>query len=128
MEVATMEIAICDLKALFRAQEILSRLLPESESSVPDLERAIDFARAALEAQLGRRRYLLEMLPNGVAYALPGLHGGFVAELAEAGRFELKADLPIVLQIAALELAYEDRAIQVVHRVGPGLGEREYRL
>jgi hypothetical protein len=123
-----MRIAIHDLKVLFRAQEILACLLPRSEAPLSDLEQAIDFARATLEAQLGRRRYLLQMLPDGVAYGLPGLNGGFVAELAEAGRFELKADLPVVVQIAALELAYDDPVIQVIHRVGPGLGERGYRL
>lgn len=107
-----------DLKALFRAQEIIGRLFAEGETSLPGLELAIDVARASLEAQLGSWRCLLEMLSGSVAYALPGLNDGFFVQLAEAGRFELKADVPVVTQIAALELAYDDRAIQVIHRAG----------
>ena len=117
-----------DLKALLRAQEIIGRLSAESEASVHGLEPTIGLARGGLEAQLGRRRYLLEMLPDSVAYALPGLSGVSFVQLAEAGRFELKADLPIVTQIAALELAYDDRAIQLIHRSGVGFKDREYSL
>jgi len=117
-----------DLKALFRAQEIIGRLFAEGEASIPGLEQAIDVARASLEARLGHRRYLLEMLPDSVAYALPGLSGTFFIQLEEAGRFELQADLPVVMQIAALELAYDDRAIQVIHRNGVLFIDREYPL
>ena len=117
-----------DLKALMRAQEIIGRLSAEGEVSVDGLEPAIDLARVSLEAQLGRRRYLLEMLPDNVAYALPGLSGVFFVQLEEAGRFELKADLPVVTQIAALELAYDDRVMQVVHRSGVGFQDRKYPL
>ena len=127
MEVA-MVIGTRDLKALFRAQEIIGRLLAEGKTSVPGLELAIDLARDSLEARLGRRRYLLEMLPDSIAYALPGLNGGSFVRLAEAGRFELKADVPVVTQIAALELAYDDRAIQVIHKAGVGFSDREYPL
>ena len=123
-----MVIGTRDLKALVRAQEIIGRLLAEGEISVLGLEPAIDVARASLEAQLGRRRYLLEMLPDSVAYALPGLNGGFFVQLAETGLFELKADVPVVTQIAALELAYDDRAIQVIHRDDVGFRDREYPL
>ena len=127
MEVA-MVIGTRDLKALFRAQEIIGRLLAEGKTSVPGLELAIDLARDSLEARLGRRRYLLEMLPDSIASALPGLNGGSFVRLAEAGRFELKADVPVVTQIAALELAYDDRAIQVIHKAGVGFSDREYPL
>ena len=117
-----------ELKALLRAQEIIGRLSTEGEVSVDRLKPAIDLARVSLEAQLGRRRYLLEMLPDSIAYALPGLSGVFFVQLEEAGRFELKADLPVVTQIAALEFAYDDRVIQVVHRSGVGFRDREYPL
>ena len=127
MEVATV-IGTRDLKALFRAQEVIGRLCAEGEASVHGLEPAIDVARGSLEAQLGRRRYLLEMLPDSIAYALPGLSGVFFVQLAEAGRFELKADLPVVIQIATLELAFDDRVSQVVHRSGVGFPDRKYPL
>jgi hypothetical protein len=127
MEVATV-IGTKDLKALLRAQEIIAGLSTEGEVSVDRLKPAIDLARVSLEAQLGRRRYLLEMLPDSIAYALPGLSGVFFVQLEEAGRFELKADLPVVTQIAALEFAYDDRVIQVVHRSGVGFRDREYPL
>jgi hypothetical protein len=127
MEVATV-IGTQELKALLRAQEIIGRLSTEGEVSVDRLKPAIDLARVSLEAQLGRRRYLLEMLPDSIAYALPGLSGVFFVQLEEAGRFELKADLPVVTQIAALEFAYDDRVIQVVHRSGVGFRDREYPL
>ena len=117
-----------DLKALLRAQEIIGRLSAEAEVSVDGLEPAIDLARVSLEAQLGRRRYLLEMLPDNVAYALPGLRGVFFVQLSAAGRFELQADLPVVTQIAALEFAYDDRVMQVVHRSGVGFRDRKYPL
>jgi hypothetical protein len=127
MEVATV-IGTQELKALLRAQEIIGRLSTEGEVSVDRLKPAIDLARVSLEAQLGRRRYLLEMLPDSIAYALPGLSGVFFVQLEEAGRFELRADLPVVTQIAALEFAYDDRVIQVVHRSGVGFRDREYLL
>jgi hypothetical protein len=127
MEVATV-IGTQELKALLRAQEIIGRLSTEGEVSVDRLKPAIDLARVSLEAQLGRRRYLLEMLPDSIAYALPGLSGVFFVQLEEAGRFELGADLPVVTQIAALEFAYDDRVIQVVHRSGVGFRDREYPL
>ena len=127
MEVVTV-IGTRDLKALFRAQEIIGHLSAEGKAPVQGLEAAIDLARVSLEAQLGRQRYLLEMLPDNVAYALPGLSGVFFVQLAEAGRFELRADLPVVTQIAALELAYDDRVIQVVHRSGVGFRDRKYPL
>ena len=117
-----------DLRVLFRAQEIIGRLSAEGEAPVQGLETAVDLARVSLEAQLGRRRYLLEMLPDSVAYALPGLSGVFFVQLAEAGRFELQADLPVVMQIAALEFAYDDHVIQVVHRSGVGVRDRKYPL
>ena len=121
-------IGMRDLKALLRAQEIIGRLSAEGEASVDGLEPAIDLARGSLEAQLGRRRYLLEMLPDSVAYALPELSGVFFVQLAEAGCLELKGDLPVVTQIAALELAYDDRVTQVIHRSGVGFRDREYPL
>ena len=121
-------VATRDLRTLLRAKEIIGRLSAEGEASVHGLEPAIDLARGSLEAQLGRRRYLLEMLPDSVAYALPELSGVFFVQLAEAGCFELKADLPVVTQIAALELAYDDRVMQVVHRSGVGFPDREYPL
>jgi len=127
MEVATV-IGTRDLKALFRAQEVIGRLCAEGEASVDGLEPAIDLARGSLEAQLGRQRYLLEMLPDSVAYALPGLSGVFFVQLAEAGCFELQADLPVVTQIAALEFAYDDRVMQVIHRSGVGFRDRKYPL
>ena len=127
MEVATV-IGTRDLKALFRAQEVIRQFVAEGLAVVPSLEPAIAVARQRLETRKGRRRYLLEMLPDSVAYALPGLSGVFFVQLAEAGRFELQADLPVVTQIAALEFAYDDRVIHVVHRSGVGFRDREYPL
>ena len=127
MEVATV-IGTQDLKALLRAQEIIGRLSTESEAPVDGLKLAIALARGSLEAQLGRQRYVLEMLPDSVAYALPGLSGVFFVQLAEAGRFELQADLPVVTQIAALEFAFDDRVTQVIHRSGVGFRDRTYPL
>ena len=127
MEVATV-FGTQDLKALLRAQKIIGRLSAEAEVSVNGLDPVIDLARGRLEAQMGRQRYLLEMLPDSIAYALPGLSGVFFVQLAEAGRFELKADLPVVTQIAALEFAYDDRVIQVAHRSGVGFRDRMYPL
>ena len=123
-----MVIGTRDLKALLRAQEIIGRLSADGEASVDGLEPAIALGRVSLEAQLGRWRYLLEMLPDSLAYALPGLSGVFFVQLAEAGCFDLKADLPVVTQIAALELAYDDHVMQVVHRSGVGFRDREYPL
>ena len=123
-----MVIGTQDLKALFRAQEIIGYLSAEDEASVNGLGPAIDLARDRLEAQMGRRRYLLEMLPDSIAYALPGLTGVFFVQLAEAGCFELRADLPVVTQIAALEFAYDDRVMHVVHRPGVGFQDRKYSL
>ena len=117
-----------ELKALFRAQEIVGRLSSEGKASALGLEQAIDLTRANLEAPKGRQRYLVEMLPESVAYALPGLSGIFSVQLPEAGRFELKADLPVITQIAALEVAYDERAIRVIHRSGVGSRGREYPL
>ena len=117
-----------DLRTLLRAKEIIRRLSAEGEAAAQALEPAIDLARCSLEAQSGRRRYLLEMLPDSVAYALPGLSGVFFVRLEESGRFELEADLPVVTQIAALELAYDERAIQVIHRSGVGFRDREFPL
>ena len=117
-----------DLKTLLRAKEIIQRLSAEDEAPVQALEPTIGLARCSLEARLGRRRYLLEMLPDSIAYALPGLSGVFFVRLEESGRFELEADLPVVTQIAALELAYDERTIQVIHRSGVGFKDREYSL
>ena len=117
-----------DLKALLRAQDIIDRISTEGEVPVYGLGQAIDISRYKLETCLGRRRYLVEMLTESVAYALPGLNGVFSVELAEAGCFELGADLPVVTQISALEFAYEDRAIQVTHRSGVGFRTRVYPL
>jgi len=123
-----MVIGTQDFKALLRAQEIIGRLLVGGEAPVLGLELAIDLARASLETRLGRRRYLQEMLPGIVAYAQPGISSSFVVELAEVGRFELKADVPVVVQIAALELCHDDRADRVIQCNGVGLGDREYPL
>jgi hypothetical protein len=127
MEVS-MVIGTQDLKALFRAQEIIGNLFTHGEAALPGLEYAIDLARTDLETRLGRRRYLLEMLPDSIAYALPGLNGIFFVQLMETGRFELKADLPVVTQIAALELAFDERATLVIHKSGAGSRDREYPL
>jgi hypothetical protein len=127
MEVS-MVIGTQDLKALFRAQEIIGNLFAHGEAALPGLEYAIDLARTDLETRLGRRRYLREMLSDSVAYALPGLNGMFFVQLAETGRFELKADLPVVTQIAALELVFDERATLVIHKSGVGSRDREYPL
>ena len=123
-----MVIGTRDLKTLLRAQEIVGHLSAEGETSPSGLEQCIELTRTRLEEELGRRRYLLEMLSDSVAYALPALNGAFFVHLAEAGRFELKADLPVVTQISGLELAYDDRAIRVVHKSGVGFTDREYPL
>lgn len=117
-----------DLKVLFRAREIIRQLAAEGLAVVPSLEPAIGMARQRLETQKGRRRYLLDMLPNSVAHALPGVNGGFVVEFPQAGRVELQDGIPVSIQILDLERRQGERAIRLLHRTSVGVRERDYWL
>jgi len=117
-----------DLKALFRAQEVIGQLVAEGLAVVPSLEPAIAMARQRLEARNGRRRYLLDMLPDSVAYALPGVSGKFIVEFSRAGCIELQDGIPALIQILDLERRHGERAIRLLHGTGVGFRDREYWL
>ena len=95
---------------------------------VPSLEPAIAMARQRLETQSGRRRYLLDMLPSGVAHALPGVTGSFTLEFSRAGGVELQEGIPVLIQILHLERCQGERAIRLLHSTGIGFKDREYWL
>ena len=113
---------------LFRARKVIGQLAVEGLAVVPSLEPVIAVARQGLEAQKGRRRYLLEMLPYSVAYALPGISGRFVVELSRAGCTELQDGIPVWVQILDLERRHGERAIRLLHDTGAGLEDQEYWL
>jgi hypothetical protein len=117
-----------DLKALFRAQEVIGHLVADGLAVVPSLEPAITMARQRLETRKGRRRYLLDMLPASVAHALPGVSGSFVVEFSRAGCFELQDGIPALIQIVDLERRHGERAIRLLHGTGVGFKDREYWL
>ena len=117
-----------DLKVLFRAREIVRQLAAEGLAVVPSLEPAIGMARQRLETQKGRRRYLLDMLPDSVAHTLPGVSGGFVVEFPQAGRVELRNDVTVLIQILELERRQGERAVRLLHHTGVGVKDREYWL
>jgi hypothetical protein len=117
-----------DLKTLFRAQEVIGRLVHQGLAVIPSLEPAIAMARQRLETRNGRRRYLLDMLPNGVAHALPGLSGRFTLEFSRAGSIELQEGIPVLIQILHLERYQGERAIRLLHSTGIGFKDREYWL
>ena len=117
-----------DLKALFRAEEVIGQLVAEGLAVVPSLEPAIVMARQRLEARNGRRRYLLDMLPASVAHARPGVSGRFVLEFSMAGCIELQDGIPALIQILDLERRHGERAIRLLHRTGVGSKDREYWL
>jgi hypothetical protein len=127
MEVATV-IGTRDLKALFRAQGVIRQLVAEGLAVVPSLEPAITMARQRLETRNGRRRYLLDMLPDSVAHALPGVSGRFVVELCQAGCIELQDGIPVLFQVLDLERCRGERAVRLLHSTGIGFKEREYWL
>jgi hypothetical protein len=117
-----------DLKALFHAQEVVGRLVAEGLAVVPSLEPAIVMARQRLETRKGRRRYLLDMLPDSVARDLPGVSGRFVLEFSRAGCIELQAGIPALIQILELERHHGEPAIRLRHSTGLRSTDREYWL
>ena len=117
-----------DLKVLFRAREVIGQLVDQGLAVVPSLEPAIDMARQRLETRNGRRRYLLDMLPDNVAFGLPGMSGRFVIEFSQAGRVELQEGFPVLIQILALERRQGERTIRLLHSTGAGFKDREYWL
>ena len=117
-----------DLKALFRAQEVIGQLVADGLAVVPSLDPAIAMARERLETQKGRRRYLLDMLPDSVAYALPGVSGKFIVEFSRAGCTELQDGIPALIQILDLERRHGERAIRLLHDTGAGFKDQEYWL
>ena len=117
-----------DLKALFRAQEVIGQLVAEGLAVVPSLEPAIAMARQRLEIRKGRRRYLLDMLPDSVAHALPGVTDRFTLEFSRAGCVELQDGIPALIQILDLERRQGERAIRLLHGTGVGFMDREYWL
>ena len=117
-----------DLKVLFRAREIVRQLAAEGLAVVPSLEPAIGMARQRLETQKGRRRYLLDMLPDSVAHGLPGVSGGFAVEFPQAGRVELQDGFPVLIQILDLERSQHERAVRLLHHTSVGVRERDYWL
>jgi len=117
-----------DLKVLFRAQKAIGQLAAGGLAVAPSLEPVIAMARQMLEAQKGRRGYLLEMLPYSVAYALPGINGKFVAEFPRAGCIKLQDGIPAWVQILDLERRHGERAIRLLHDTGAGLEDQEYWL
>jgi hypothetical protein len=117
-----------DLKALFRAQEVIGQLVAEGLAVVPSLVPAIAMARQRLETWKGRRRYLLDMLPNSVAHALPGISGRFVVEFCRAGCIEPQDGFPVLTQILDLERYQGERAVRLLHSTGSGFKDREYWL
>jgi hypothetical protein len=117
-----------DLKVLFRAQEVIGQLVAEGLAVFPSLEPAITMARQRLETRNGRRRYLLDMLPDSVAHALPGVSDRFVVEFCQAGCVELQEGTPVLMQILDLERRRGERAIRLLHHTGAGLKDREYWL
>jgi len=109
------QISTQDLRTLLRAREIVEHLTAEG------LEPAIERARILLMATKGRRRYVQEMLPSGVAQAVPGTSGIFVVECADAQRFYLhNGTTPLVGQIMSLEGEHDTQAIRVIHCNGHG--------
>jgi hypothetical protein len=117
-----------DLKVLFRARQVIGQLVDQGLAVVPSLEPAIDLARQRLETRNGRRRYLLDMLPDDVAYALPGMSGRFAIEFSQAGSVELLDGFPVLIQILELERRQGERAIRLLHSTGVGFRDREYWL
>ena len=115
-----------DLKVLFRAQEVIGQLVAEGLAVAPSLEPAIAMARQWLETRNGRRRYLLDMLPDSVAHALPGVSDRFVVEFCQAGCVELQDGTPVLIQILNLERRQGERATRLFHRTGAGFKDREY--
>jgi len=118
-----------DLKLLFRAQEVIHQLDTRGLAAVPSLEPAITLVRDSLHAQKGRRRYLLDMLPDSIAHALPAIAGKFVVHFPHSGSVELKGHaFPVLAQILRLEGTHGERAIRLVLNAGIGLRDREYWL
>ena len=117
-----------DLKVLFRAQEVIRQLAAEGLALVPSLEPVIGIARQRLEAQKGRRRYLLDMLPDSVAHALPGISGKFVVEFCRADCVELQDGFPVLSQILDLERCQGERAVRLLHSTDIGVKDWEYWL
>jgi hypothetical protein len=102
-----------DLKTLFRAREIV--ILLDNNG----LDAAIETARAALLAEKSRRQYLLEILPGGVAYAIPGSSEAFGVECANGRYFHLQQrTLPLLWQILHLEREQGVQVIKVIHDDG----------
>ena len=92
-----------------------------------DLKAAIEEARNTLLVAKGRHRYLQEILPGHIAYAVPGVSETFVVECVDEQRFHLQdGTLPLLWQIKRLEQENDTQAVKVIQR--NGRGEREYWL
>jgi len=101
------------LRTLLRAREIVILLGAEG------LGAAIMSLRAALAAEKSRRRYLHDILPGYVAYAVPALGETFVLECAAGQRFHLQGStLPLLWQILKLEREQGVQVIKVIHDDG----------
>ena len=114
-------IRIQDIRTLFRAREIVSRL------AVEGLDSAIEAARLELVATKGRRQYLQEILPTTVAHAVPNATETFVVECKGRQRFHLQGGtMPLLWRLRQLELRHGTQAVKIIHR--NGCGQREYWL
>jgi hypothetical protein len=103
-------VRIQDLRTLFRAREIVTRLAEEG------LEPAIETVRTTLVTEKSRRQYLQEMLPSPVSFAVPGTSEMFTIESADGRQFHLQnGTLPLLWQILDLERACGSHAVQVIH-------------
>ena len=110
-----------DLRTLFRAREIVQQM------SAGELEAAIEEARDTLVAAKGRNRYLQEILPDHVAYAMPGTEETFFVECLGEQRFHLRdGTMPLLWQIRSVEQANDTQAVKVIHHNGQG--KHEYWL
>jgi hypothetical protein len=110
-----------DLRTLFRAREIVQQM------SAVELEAAIEQARDTLVAAKGRNRYLQEILPDHVAYAVPGAGEAFVLECVDEQRFRLRdGTMSLLWQIRSIEQGNDTLAVKVIHY--DGRGKREYWL
>ena len=101
------------LSPRFRAREIVALL------DNGGLDAAIETARAALVSEKRRRQYLLEILPGGLAYAIPGSSEAFGVECTDGRTFHLQqGTLPLLWQILHLEVEQGVQVVKVIHDDG----------
>ncbi len=110
-----------DLRTLFRAREIVERL------TANELAAAIETARSTLSQTKGRQRYLREMLPGGLAHAIPGPAETFEIECADRRQFRLQdSSMSLLWQIMNLERQHATQAVRIIRHNGHG--RQEYWL